>query len=88
MTAKFVPAVLGEETDRILKIRKMLAKAGSSIKPGKKFDIGMLSAVKAFQKKHGIKVSGKVDAATMNKLAEFDIPAKKTAAKKPATRRK
>ena len=88
MTCKFIPAVMGEESARIIKIRKLLAKAGSSIKPGKKFDIGMLSAVKSFQAKHKLKVTGKVDAQTMNKLAEYDKPVKKAAPKKPAMRRK
>lgn len=88
MAVKFIPAILNEESDRILKIRKLLAKAGSTIKPGKKFDIGMLSAVKAFQKKHKLKVTGKVDTPTMNKLLEYDVPARKAAPKKPATSRK
>lgn len=88
MATKFIPAILNEESDRILKIRKLLAKAGSTIKPGKKFDIGMLSAVKAFQKRHKLKVTGKVDASTMNKLLTYDVPARKAAPKKPATSRK
>ena len=84
---KFVAAVLGEESVRIEKIRKLLAKSGSTIKPGKVFDIGMLSAVKAFQKRNKIKITGKVEKATMTKLETFDKPVRKTATKKPASRK-
>jgi carboxyl-terminal processing protease len=84
MTAKFVKMVYGEKSDRVKKVQKLLAKAGSTIKPSGVFSIGMLTAVKAFQKKHNLPVTGEVDAKTMNKLAEYDVPAKKTATKKPA----
>ena len=84
MTVKFIKMVYGEKSARITKAQKLLAKAGSAIKPSGVFSIGMVSAVKAFQKKHGLPVTGEVDAKTMNKLAEYDVPAKKTATKKPA----
>ena len=89
MTARFIPMRMGEKSGRVAKARKLLAKAGSTLKEGDTFDIGMLSAVKAFQKRMGLQVNGAVDAATMNALSAFDKPVKKkTASKKPATGRK
>ena len=88
MTVKFVKMVYGEVGARITKAQKLLAKAGSSIKPNGIYSIGMVSAVKAFQKKHKLPVTGVIDAKTMNKLAEYDMPAKKTTTRKPATSRK
>lgn len=71
-----------------MKAQKLLAKAGSRIKPNGIYSIGMVTAVKAFQKKNGLPVTGEIDAKTMNKLAEYDTPAKKTTARKPAASRK
>lgn len=88
MTVKFVKMVYGEVGARITKAQKLLIKAGSSIKPNGIYSIGMVSAVKAFQKKHKLPVTGVIDAKTMNKLAEYDMPAKKTTTRKPATSRK
>lgn len=88
MTVKFVKMVYGEVGARITKAQKLLIKAGSSIKPNGVYSIGMVSAVKAFQKKHKLPVTGVIDAKTMNKLAEYDMPAKKTTTRKPATSRK
>jgi peptidoglycan hydrolase-like protein with peptidoglycan-binding domain len=88
MIVKFVKMAYGEAGPRITKVQKLLAKSGSSIKPTGVFSIGMVSAVKAFQKKHKLPVTGVVDAKTMNKLAEYDKPTKKTTTRKPATSRK
>lgn len=88
MTARFIAMKMGEKSGRVAKARKLLAKAGSTLKEGDTFDIGMLSAVKAFQKRTGLKVTGMIDAATMNALSAFDKPVKKTASKKPAGCRK
>ena len=84
MIAKFIKMAYGEVGARITKAQKLLAKAGSSIKPNGIYTIGMVSAVKAFQKKHKLPVTGVIDAKTMNKLAEYDKPAKKTKSTKPA----
>lgn len=84
MTARFIKMAYGEKSDRILKAQKLLAKAGSSIKLTGIFSIGMVSAVKAFQKKHKLPVTGVIDSKTMNKLAEYDKPANKKAIRKPA----
>lgn len=88
MTVKFVKMAYGEAGGRVTKAQKLLAKAGSKIKINGVYTIGMMSAVKAFQKKHGLPVTGVIDAKTMNKLAEYDKPAKKTTTRKPATSRK
>lgn len=87
MVAKFIKMVYGEKSDRVKKAQKLLAKAGSSIKPNGVYSIGMVTAVKAFQKKHKLPVTGEIDAKTMNKLAEYDVPAKKTTTRKPASRK-
>ena len=88
MNAKFIKMAYGEAGARITKAQKLLARAGSSIKPNGVYTIGMVSAVKAFQKKHKLPVTGVIDAKTMNKLAKYDVPAKKVTARKPATSRK
>ena len=87
MIGKFIKMVYGEKSARITKAQKLLAKAGSSIKPSGVFTIGMVSAVKAFQKKHKLPVTGVIDAKTMNELAKYDKPVKKSSSK-PATSRK
>lgn len=84
MIAKFIKMAYGEAGARIKKAQKLLAKAGSSIKPNGIYTIGMVSAVKAFQKKHKLPVTGVIDAKTMNKLAEYDRPAAKATTRKPA----
>ena len=68
MTIKFKPFKLNAEGKEVLEISKLLGKAGSSLKPTKKFNIGMLSAVKSFQKKNGLPVTGIVDKKTWEKL--------------------
>lgn len=77
MVAKFIPMKYGEESARIIKAQKLLQKAGSKIQPNGKYTIGMVTAVKAFQKKNKLPVTGIIDAKTMNKLSEFDTPARK-----------
>ena len=67
----------GDENKDVLEAQKLLKLAGSTIKPTGKFTIGMLSAVKAFQKKNGLAVTGKIDTKTMNKLKTFAKPVKK-----------
>lgn len=65
---------LGAKGIDVKKIQQLLAKAGSSIKPNGIFGIGMLSAVKAFQKRNNLKVTGTVDAATLKKLEAYNKP--------------
>ena len=80
----FGPKVLkyGMEGKAIADAQKALQKAGSTIKVNGKFTIGMLSAVKAFQKRNKLPVTGVIDTKTLNKLNEYMKPAKKPAAKK------
>ena len=72
MVAKFIPMRYGEESDRIIKAQKLLQKAGSKIKANGVYSIGMVTAVKSFQKKHGLNETGVIDAKTMNKLVVYD----------------
>lgn len=64
----------------VKKYQTILAKTGSKIKPNGEYTIGMVSAVRAFQKKNGLAVTGILDAKTMAKLDAFKAP-KKTAKK-------
>ena len=83
MTTKFVTLKYGMDGKIVEDAQKALQKAGSTIKVNGKFTIGMTSAVKAFQKKNKLKVTGQIDAKTMAKLMEHMKPApKKCPAKK------
>ena len=83
MTTKFVTLKYGMDGKIVEDAQKALQKAGSTIKVNGKFTIGMTSAVKAFQKKNKLKVTGQVDAKTMAKLMEYMKPvARKCPAKK------
>ena len=73
---KFLIGV-GYEGKEVIDIQKKLVLAGSSIKPVKKYTIGMFSAVKAFQKKAKLPATGLVDKATWNKLMAVKAPRKK-----------
>lgn len=77
MTTKFVTLKYGMEGKMVADAQKALQKAGSTIKINGKYTIGMISAVKAFQKKNKMKVTGQIDAKTMSKLMEYMVPAKK-----------
>lgn len=71
MAVVFKPIKLGAKGKAVSDIQKLLQKAGSTIKVNGEFGIGMLSAVKSFQKKNGLKVTGVVDKKTLDKLATF-----------------
>lgn len=72
--------VYGEESNEVLKYQKYLQKTGSKIQLNKKFTIGMITAIKSFQKKNGLKVTGEIDAKTAAALEKVK-PAKKTVKK-------
>lgn len=74
----------GDDCKEVMEAQKLLKAAGSTITVNGKYTIGMVSAVKAFQKKNGLNVTGKIDAKTMNKLKTFAKPAKKTTRVKAA----
>lgn len=78
----------GDENKEVLEAQKLLKAAGSAIKPTGKFTIGMMSAVKAFQKKNGLTVTGVIDTKTMNKLKTFAKPVKKSVKAVRTTRTK
>ena len=71
MAVVFKPIKLGAKSKVVSDIQKLLQKAGSTIKVNGEFGIGMLSAVKAFQKRNGLKVTGTVDKKTLDKLSTF-----------------
>ena len=73
---RFKAIVLGDEGKNVADIQKCLAKAGSALKPTTKFTIAMLSAVKSFQKKNGLPVTGKVDKKTWDALHAVKAPRK------------
>lgn len=74
---------IGAQGKEVCDCQKALHLAGSTIKITGKFGIGMMSAVKAFQKKNNLKVTGEIDSKTMTKLNEYLAPkAKKTTSKK------
>lgn len=55
----------------IKEAQELLRKAGSTVKATGKYTIGMYTAVKAFQKKHNLAVTGKIDYKTMRKLKTY-----------------
>ena len=65
---KFKPFKLNDKGEEIRKIARLLKVHGSTIKPTDTFHIGMLSAVKKYQKNHGLEVTGVVDKKTWDKL--------------------
>lgn len=73
--------VYGDTGLAVARVQKMLAKTGSTIKESGIFNIGMVSAIKSFQRKFGLKVTGKLDKATMDALKNYKAP-RKPAAKK------
>ena len=72
---------IGAKGAEVTKCQKLLQAAGSSIKVTGEFSIGMASAVRSFQKKNGLEVTGKIDTKTMKKL-EAAAPKKSPKAKK------
>ena len=74
ITKKFLK--YGDVGILVRKYQNILVKTGSKIKPNGEYTIGMMSAVRAFQKKNGLKVTGILDAKTMAKLDAFKAPKK------------
>ena len=71
----------GATGEDVKTMQKALQKAGSTIKVTGEYTIGMVSAVKSFQKKNGLKMTGTIDAKTKAKLDALLVPAKKPARK-------
>lgn len=59
---------INDEGVQVKEAQELLKKAGSTIKVTGVFSIGMYAAVKAFQKKNGLKVTGIIDSVTWKKL--------------------
>lgn len=78
-TTKKYP-VYGDESKEVLKYQKLLQKTGSKIQLNGIFTIGMKTAIKSFQKKNGLKVTGELDSKTAV-LLEGVKPVRKTAKK-------
>lgn len=66
----------GDVGIQVRKYQNILVKTGSKIKPNGEYTIGMVSAVRSFQKKNGLKATGILDAKTMAKLDIFKAPKK------------
>ena len=58
----------GAEGELVIQLQDLLSKAGSKIKVSGVFGIGTYSAVKAFQKKNNLEVTGVVNKKTWDKL--------------------
>lgn len=76
VTTKFVAIKYGDKGTNVRECQKLLKAAGSTLKVDGKFGIGMVSAVRAFQKKNALPVTGIIDAKTYKKLSAKK-PAKK-----------
>ena len=67
------PLKLNDKGPKVLEVQKFLVKAGSSIKLTGVYTIGMMSAVRSFQKKNGLKPTGIVDLRTYEKLSAVRV---------------
>lgn len=57
-----------DKGDLVVQLQDLLSKSGSSVKITGEFNIGTYTAVKAFQRKNGLKVDGIVENKTWEKL--------------------
>lgn len=69
----FTALEYGEKGKSIEEAQKLLQKAGSTIKVSGLFTIGMVSAVKRFQKNHNLPVTGVIDKKTWDKLQTYKL---------------
>lgn len=75
---------LGDKGTKVTEAQMLLRRAGSTIQPTGIFTIGMVSAVKSFQRKHGLAVTGIINNATWDKLHEMNPIKQSKAVKKVA----
>jgi len=54
--------------NKILKAQQMLRKLGSAVQVTGVWSIGMKSAIRSFQKKYGLEITGELDKKTWKKL--------------------
>lgn len=78
---------LNDGSKEVLDAQKMLAKLGSSVTPTGVFHMGTLSAVRNFQKKNGLEVTGVIDRKTWDRLYALTHAVKRTPAKKGAAKK-
>jgi len=71
------PIGLGDKGDIVKDIQERLALLGSKVKATGEFNIGTLSAVKSWQKKNKLQVSGEISAFQHTKLVIMTNPLKK-----------
>lgn len=81
------PISIGDSSDIVKDIQERLALLGSKVKATGKFTIGMLSAVKCWQKKNKLKVTGNISAFQYEKLVTMTDPLKKPVGKRRVVRR-
>lgn len=72
-----VPLAYGASGEKVEEAQKALQAAGSGIQVNGKYTIGMRTAVKSFQKKHGLAVTGIIDLLTWEALQGFLKPRKR-----------
>lgn len=72
---------LGSKGTNVKKAQEMLRKLGSTVKVTGEFNIGMMSAVRSFQKKNGLAVTGIVNKKTWDKLYALTHAVKRTTKK-------
>lgn len=77
---KFTSIKYGDKGIKVKECQRQLQYAGSTIKADGKFSIGMVSAVRSFQKKNNLPVTGVIDSKTFKKLLAVK-PVKKTSKK-------
>ena len=73
---------IGNKGTNVKQAQEMLHKLGSTIKVTGEFTVGMMSAIRSFQKKNGLAATGKMDKKTWDKLYALTHAVKRTAAKK------
>lgn len=71
------PVRIGDEGDLVKDIQERLALLGSKVKATGVFNIGTMSAVKCWQRKNKLAVSGEMSAFQYNKLVMMTDPLKK-----------
>ena len=65
---KYPDVAYGEKGEIITQLQDLLTRDGSKVKIDGVFGIGTQSAVRAFQKRHELKITGKVDQKTWAEL--------------------
>ena len=68
---------MGDKGDLVKELQERLALLGSKVKATGEFNIGTLSAVKSWQKKNKLLVTGNVSAFQFEELVQMTDPLKK-----------